>query len=138
MKQKVFIIGFQKTGTTSLDLALQRLGYRVLGVDKNLLKCPNKEALHHYILKTLEEYDAVQDMPWPLYFMDLYELYPNAKFILTRRTADDWYKSVVKFFGSIRIPFHKKIYHVPCAEGYEEEYKALYNSNNMKIVDFFF
>lgn len=31
MKSKVFCIGFHKTGTTSLELALIRLGYRVTG-----------------------------------------------------------------------------------------------------------
>ncbi|MEL7319154.1 MAG: sulfotransferase, partial [Pseudomonadota bacterium] len=31
-RQKVFCIGFQKTGTSSLREALTRLGYRVTGV----------------------------------------------------------------------------------------------------------
>ncbi len=31
MKQKVFCIGFHKTGTSSLALALKTLGYRVAG-----------------------------------------------------------------------------------------------------------
>ena len=31
MKSKVFCIGFHKTGTTSLELALIKLGYRVTG-----------------------------------------------------------------------------------------------------------
>nr|WP_321233389.1 sulfotransferase [uncultured Psychroserpens sp.] len=134
---KVFVIGFQKTGTTSLDLALQRLGYRVYCVDKNLLKFKNKSDLKNYILETLEVWDAVQDMPWPLFYKELYQLYPNAKFILTKRHPNDWYKSVIKFFGSIRIPFHKNIYHVPCAEGYEKEYKAIYNKHNEEVLEFF-
>lgn len=137
MKNKVFVIGFQKTGTTSLDLALQRLGYRVLGVDKNLLKFTSKTELHQYINKTMNKFDAVQDMPWPLFYKELYELYPNAKFILTIRPVKEWYKSVVKYFASIRFPFHKKIYKVPCAEGYEEAYKELYNSNNEAVISFF-
>jgi hypothetical protein len=31
MKEKVFCIGFHKTGTTSLRVALELLGYRVTG-----------------------------------------------------------------------------------------------------------
>ena len=31
MQPKVFCIGFHKTGTTSLELALRKLGYRVTG-----------------------------------------------------------------------------------------------------------
>lgn len=137
MKQKVFVIGFQKTGTTSLELALQDLGFSVYNVDKNLLRFNNKEDLHTYIKTKLKNWDAVQDMPWPLFYKDLYELYPNAKFILTCRNSEDWFKSVVRFFGSIRFPFHKKIYNVPCAEGYEREYRAVYDKHN-RVVKMFF
>ena len=83
MKEKVFVIGFQKTGTTSLELALNYLGYSVYSVDKNLFKYKNKEELNIYIKAKLENWDAVQDMPWPLFYKELYELYPNAKFIFT-------------------------------------------------------
>ena len=137
MKQKVFVIGFQKTGTTSLDLALQKLGYKVYCVDKNLLKFEKSKDIKSYIKKILKNWDAVQDMPWPLFYRELYELYPDAKFILTKREPDDWFSSVKRFFGSIRIPFHKKIYNVPCAEGHEKEYKAVYNKHNDSVLKFF-
>lgn len=137
MKQKVFVIGFQKTGTTSLEHALQFLEYKVYGGDKNLLKFENNDDLKQYISKTLESWDVVQDMPWPLFYKELYELYPDAKFILTIRDTDKWIQSVVKYFASIRIPMHKKIYHVPCAEGHEDVYKKVYNKSNKDILEFF-
>ncbi|MFH4964315.1 sulfotransferase [Gaetbulibacter sp. M235] len=137
MKTKVFVIGFHKTGTTSLELALKQLGFKVCGVDKNLLKFKNKEDLNEYIETKLEKWDAVQEMPWPLIYKNLYKLYPIAKFILTYRDSEEWFNSVVRFFGSIRFPFHKKIYGVPCAEGYEKEYKAIYNKHNMDVLNFF-
>lgn len=137
MKAKVFVIGFHKTGTTSLDLALQGLGYKVCGVDKNLLRFKDTEELNSYIRITIENWDAVQDMPWPLFYKELYDLHPTGKFILTRRQADVWYQSVIMFFGSIRIPFHKKIYQAPCAEGYESEYKRVYNKHNTEVLTFF-
>ena len=64
-------------------------------------------------------------------------LKPDSKFIVTKREPDDWFNSVKRFFGSIRIPFHKNIYHVPCAEGYEKEYKAIYNKHNTEVLEFF-
>lgn len=137
MKQKVFVIGFQKTGTTSLEHALQFLGYRVYGGDKNLLKFNSKSDLNDYILKTLENWDVVQDMPWPLFYKELHKLYPEAKFILTIRDTNKWIQSVVKYFASIRVPMHKKIYHVPCAEGHEEVYKKVYNKHNEEVLNFF-
>ncbi|WP_452226407.1 sulfotransferase family protein [Lacinutrix cladophorae] len=137
MKQKVFILGFQKTGTTSLEHALQHLGYRVYGGDKNLMKILDTEALKAYIEKTLAPWDAAQDMPWPLFYKELYAVYPDAKFILTIRDTKKWIRSVVTYFASIRIPLHQKIYGVPCAEGYENRYIELYEQSNKEIIAFF-
>jgi hypothetical protein len=137
MKQKVFIIGFQKTGTTSLEHALQFLGYRVYGGDKNLMKYTNADDLKAYIKKTLYTWDAVQDMPWPLFYKELYDVYPEAKYILTIRDTNKWIRSVVTYFARIRIPLHKKIYGVPCAEGYEDRYKEVYEQTNSEILNFF-
>lgn len=136
-KRKVFVIGFQKTGTTSLEHALQFLGYKVYGGDKNLMKFEDKESLKLYISKTLSHWDAVQDMPWPLFYRELYESYPDAKYILTFRQPDSWIRSVVKYFASIRIPLHQKIYNVPCAEGHEARYLEVYNAHNAEVLDFF-
>lgn len=137
MKQKVFIIGFQKTGTTSLEHALGLLGYRVYGGDKNLMKFENCDALKNYIKTTLENWDAVQDMPWPLFYKELFELYPDANYILTTRDSKKWILSVVTYFASIRIPLHQKIYKVPCAEGHEEAYMDTYKMHNAAVNDFF-
>ncbi|WP_242155134.1 sulfotransferase family protein [Aestuariivivens sediminis] len=137
MKQKVFVIGFQKTGTTSLEHALQYLGYRVYGGDKNLMKYTNSDDLKAYIKTTLHSWDAVQDMPWPLFYKELYEIYPEAKYILTLRNTNTWIRSVVTYFASIRIPLHKTIYGVPCAEGYEFRYKEVYEQTNARILKFF-
>ena len=76
-------------------------------------------------------------MPWPLFYKELRELYPKAKFILTIRDTDKWINSVVRHWGSIKIPLHKKIYGVPCAEGYEDVYKAKYKQHNSEVLNFF-
>ena len=120
-KHKVLVIGFHKTGTTSLETALQRLGLRVYGGDRNPFKFEEKDQLLNYIQKTLKDWDAVQDMPWPIFYEELYSLYPEAKFILTHRETKGWIDSVVRHWGSIKVPLHRKIYNVPCAEGYERD-----------------
>ncbi len=136
-KNKVFVIGFHKTGTTSIENALERLDYRVYGGDKNLLKFGDRNDLLKYIEKTLLNWDAVQDMPWPLFYRELKELYPDAKFILTLRNTEAWIDSVVRHWGSIRVPLHRKIYGVPCAEGHEEYYIKAYETHNEKVLEFF-
>ena len=137
IKHKVFIIGFQKTGTTTLETILKESGYRVAGGDKNLVKFEDKEKLKVYIKNQLDQYDAVQDMAWPLVYRELYELYPNAKFILSYRDPESWIKSVVKYFAKIKNTMHQKIYGVPFAEGNEERYLEVYNSHNKDVLDFF-
>ncbi|MEM6517392.1 MAG: sulfotransferase [Bacteroidota bacterium] len=137
IKTKVFIIGFHKTGTTSLEEALKNLGYRVYGGDKHLLDFKSKSRLQEYLKKKTLNWDAVQDMPWPLVFKDLYEIYPEAKFILTKRETDNWIRSVVKYFARIRIPLHRKIYNVPCAEGHEKRYVEVYENHNREVLEFF-
>ena len=76
-------------------------------------------------------------MPWPLFYKELNELYPSAKFILTYRNPESWIRSVVKYFASIKIPYHQKIYKVPCAEGYENNYLQVYNNFNEEVVAYF-
>lgn len=134
---KIFVLGFQKTGTTSLEHALTHLGYNVYGGDKNLLKIEDKEELKQYIRHIASKYDAFQDMPWPLFYKELYELFPEAKYILTYRDPDTWIDSVVRYFAKIRIPMHQQIYGVPCAEGYEEVYMEVYKKYNDDIQNFF-
>ena len=51
IKHKVFVLGFQKTGTTSLENALEVLGYKVDGGDKNLMKFKKDFELKSYIKK---------------------------------------------------------------------------------------
>lgn len=136
-KEKVFVIGFQKTGTTTLETVLKNLGYTVAGGDKNLIKFKDREELKQYISKKLKNFDAVQDMAWPLFYKELYELYPNAKFILTYRDPDLWIKSVVKYFAKIKNTMHQRIYGVDYAEGNEEAYLKIYKKFNAEVLDFF-
>lgn len=100
IRPKVFCIGFQKTGTTSLHAALTTLGYRtaaVVGRDwsADLLRQDGARLC----IETAKEFDAAQDMPWPIFFRELDAAYPGSKFILTVRDAEDWFGSIANHFG---------------------------------------
>ena len=103
--RKIFCIGRNKTGTTSLEQALASLGF-CMGYQ------PRGEILRKdwytrdfsRIAQLVETADAFQDVPFSL--PDTYSamdtLFPGSKFILTiRDSADQWYQSVTEF--------HKKI-----------------------------
>jgi hypothetical protein len=101
IRPKVFCIGFQKTGTTSLHAALSALGYRtsaVVGRDWDADRLAREGAT--LCIKTMENFDAAQDMPWPVFFRELDEAYPGSKFILTVRDAERWFASIENHFGA--------------------------------------
>lgn len=104
-KQKVFCIGFNKTGTTSLEQALLDLNYK-LG-DQNAaqqLVSNYKDRNFNAIVKFCETGNAFQDAPfsWPFTFMFLEQAYPNARFILSvRNDSEQWYNSLIRFHSSL-------------------------------------
>lgn len=98
---KVFCIGFQKTGTTSLHAALTALGYRtsaVVGRDWDAERLAAEGAT--LCIRTMKEFDAAEDMPWPIFFRELDDAFPGAKFILTVRDAERWFSSIEGHFGA--------------------------------------
>lgn len=110
-RPKVFCIGFQKTGTTSLYAALTRLGYRtaaVIGRDWTAEQLAKDGAA--LCIETAKDFDAAQDMPWPAFFRDLDAAYPGSRFILTVRDGERWFASIEKHFGDRRDEMQAFIY----------------------------
>jgi hypothetical protein len=133
---KIFCIGFQKTGTTTLDEALQMLGYRVCGVRKDLvpaLKNGDWEA----IFREVEKYDAFQDNPWPLIYKELDRQFPGSKFILTLRDADKWLRSIVNHCENRHTPMREWVYGFGNPKGHETAYLQRYQSHIREVLEYF-
>lgn len=136
MKPKVFCIGFHKTGTKSLAVALKKLGYRVTGpngmydpkIERNAIAMANQ---------LTEKYDAFQDNPWPVIYKELDGKHPNSKFVLTLREPDSWIRSQVKDFGSKETPMRKWIYGVGCPKGNEDIYLKRFREHNNDVENYF-
>lgn len=95
---KVFGVGFQKTGTTSLQYALSLLGYRVGGVFR-IKDLGGEPGIRRKVMELSEHFDAAADHPWPIFYRELDEKFPGSKFILTTRDSEKWYKSVCGHFA---------------------------------------
>jgi len=127
MKPKVFCIGFHKTGTTSLELALRKLGYRVTGSfgtkDPDIVS-----KVHETAFAMVDKFDAFEDNPWPILYKELDHKFPGSKFVLTRRPAEAWIRSQVKDFASTETPMRRWIYGADagCPAGNEGTYIARY------------
>jgi sulfotransferase family protein len=94
---KVFGIGLNKTGTSSLHRALELLGYRSvhwggLETHEQILRAiDDRKPMLDYLDP---EPDAVSDVIAMTYYFYLADLeYPGAKFILTLRDIDEWLDS---------------------------------------------
>ena len=100
--RKVFCIGFQRTGTGSLNDALNLLGIRSKHNAQPLFR-----DLGHPMLR---DYDGFSDNPMPLLYPQLDALFPGSKFILTRRPVERWLASVEWLFtkGRIKNEWHRK------------------------------
>jgi hypothetical protein len=138
MKNKVFCIGFHKTGTTSLEKALELLGYRVTG--PNGTKDPDiAEKVYDMADELVAKYDAFQDNPWPVLYREMDEKYPGSKFILTMRSPESWISSQVRDFGLRETPMRRWIYgdDAGCPEGNEDIYVARYERHNREVLEYF-
>jgi Sulfotransferase domain len=93
--------GFGRTGTLSLKLALEELGFRPCYHMVELLQNPDdvvlwEEAGEGQAINwnsLLEEYEAIVDFPGCRHYRELMNYYPDAKVILTVRDPETWYES---------------------------------------------
>lgn len=112
VSQRVFCIGPNKSGTTSLGAFLADAGFRVAPQYKGeMLLRDWARGDFRRLVKVCRRYEAFQDVPfsYPGTYRALFEVFPDARFILTRRNnADDWYQSAIRFHAKIvdkgRIP----------------------------------
>ncbi len=136
MKTKVFCIGFHKTGTTSIAVALKRFGYRVTG--PNGVDDPNIGSnVLDMAYSLVEQYDAFQDNPWPIIYKELDAKYHGSKFILLLRDSESWINSQVKHFGRSETPMRKWIYGVGCPKGNEDIYVKRFENHNNEVKRYF-
>lgn len=141
-EQKVFVVGFHKTGTSSLGRAFQILGYKVCGSLKEGYDFSEQdEPMEEFLMKKasslLKTYDAFQDTPWFLLYRQLYDRFPDGKFILSLRDEDAWLKSVRSHFGKGSFPYHDYIYSSRDSIAEGDMYIDRYREHNHDVRHYF-
>lgn len=109
MRTKVFVIGLQRTGTTSLGAALEQLGYCVCGAVGNWWP-EIGEQIDNLAHRVAPHYDAFQDNPWPMVYRAMANEYPDSKYILTTRETASWIDSMRYYFEDGFSPFERWYY----------------------------
>ena len=134
---KIFILSQCKNATTSLYHAISALTntktYDWLG--KDIIS--RGEYNWKYIWKQCEKYNLNHDDPFPFIYKEVYQRYPNAKYILTYRDTDEWLES---FSDGFEEAWRKKyvvkqfLYQSPYFD--KDLLKKVYRQTNQDILAF--
>lgn len=164
-KPKIFCIGQNKTGTTTIESVLKSFNYKLGNqVQGELLLEAWYERDFNQIIKFCKTAEAFQDVPFslPYTFQHLDVAFPDAKFILTERdSAEQWYQSLITFHSKLwangeRIPtvddlkaatyrglgyafkFNKYVFNTPENDVYNQSIlMAHYLDYNQSVKDYF-
>jgi len=129
--------GYGRTGTDSLKVALNDLGFKTyhmyevtkhgdhekwIDADTNLHEPGGDKQKGMQYLKNIfndRGYTATVDFPSSLYYAELFKMNPDAKVVLTVRDAAKWYESCLKTF------WHKDSYQFSWIIGLTEKGQML-------------
>lgn len=91
-EDKVFGIGLSKTGTSSLSKALTLLNFSTA----------HRTNPYSHDLLTKEDiplFDSLTDVSISYQYREIYDQYPNAKFVLSTRSIETWEKSFLTHYA---------------------------------------
>lgn len=142
---KICGIGFHKTGTTSLGIALEQLGYTVCHGARPLRLAlgPRQmiDILRHGpvdpILDVAGRYEAFEDVPWFALYKELDRRFEGSKFILTTRDPLRWLDSARRYFGRTTSPLREWIYGVGSPLGQEQRWLDRYRRHHDDVQAYF-
>lgn len=136
--KKIIGIGLNRTGTTTLGLCLQHLGYHHTSVHEDAFAC-YRDGNMDKLLEIVSGYDSFEDWPWPLVYREIDRAFPDSKFILTGRiSADIWLNSISRL-ARLTGPteYRRLVYGHAMPDGHESEYLDYYHRHNREVEEYF-
>ncbi len=111
LHRKIFVLGDSRTGTTTIHAFLKRAGLRSIHYffkESGVTDPPHLEHAQNWNrLKDFIEdsgYDAFSDYPLRTFYVELFQQFPDALFILsTRKNIETWRNSMLNFFSKFNI-----------------------------------
>ncbi len=141
-KEKVFGLGLSRTGQSSLGHALRILKYNHYGSNYHAFlraKCGDMSLMK----KIVDNYESFEHHPYPYFYKELDQLYPNSKFILTTRiTPEKWLNSLQHTDEALTPDLHLWINllvygYTKITDQNRKHFIDYYNKHNQTIRDYF-
>ena len=139
-RAKIFGIGLNKTGTTTLGQCGKILGYNCTGFDRDLLKEVVIKKNFTRIEQTVRKFDLFEDWPWPLIYEELDHLFPGSKFILTTRKNENiWFESLKNYSMTTPPIKHcrKLAYGYSFPHRHKQHHLEFYKTHNKNVRRYF-
>jgi hypothetical protein len=139
-RPKVFGVGLNKTGTSTLGACLTTLGYRHQSYSSAALRAYVDGRVSD-LVEMARGFDSCEDWPWPLVWRELYGRYGHgARFVLTTRASSQAWVESLKAHSLNTHPtraMRPVIYGHYYPHGYEAEHRAAYERHNDAVRSFF-
>lgn len=142
----VFCLGLSKTGTTSLNDALDILGYRSFHLPPIAHAAPDGTIRSDWPW-WVYKYNALTDLTVAVLHRELYAEFPNAKFIYTRRDMESWLNSCRRHFtkdlSDMRVEQKQTYLNDLCDAFYgshlydREMYRATYERHDAEVMSLY-
>lgn len=141
---KIFGIGLNKTGTSSLKQSWEALGIGPIAEQVDVSRANLIPAVftgdYEPALTFAKDFRAMEDRPWNVgdMYRRLHERFDDSLFILTVRDEDDWWRSVHRWLTvTKRRALRRYLLHFGAQDLSEEVFRAEYRRYNAEVVDYF-
>ena len=137
--KKIFCLGWCKTGTTSLEHGLMKLGFKGPASEGPTALKYIEEEDYKKLHQIIDPYDYFCDYPW--FYRDLYKVldkrYPDSLFILTERETKSWHASNKKWFGNKKQPNRYNSPVIKAIYGDLDSCVEKYEKHNAEVIEYF-
>ena len=144
---KVFCVGMNKTGTSSILRCLRILGVAPIAIRAKIateLSVATEALLnsadYEPALKIAENFRAFEDRPWNMWemYMHLDKRFADSLFVLSIRDSESWWRSVENWIR-VEKPHLIKVYlaHLRIDTWDKKEAIAAYEKQNLAIQNYF-
>jgi len=140
--EKIFGIGWARTGTKTLGACFKILGFKHQSRRLDLVEKVS-QGDYRKVVNIAHKYQSFEDWPWIILYKELDVLFPGSKFILTIRDKEKWiksYRNLLEIEGNPTnklIKIRRFIYDLPFPDVSDSNLINRYMKHNDDVINYF-